>query len=164
MNWSHTISQDVSLSRDSRRDGIPFPPILVIDADDAFRETLVIRLDIAGFAVTPRATIAEGLDYLHHSAACRYIVLLDFFFEGDNADILLAAVEQDAALARHDYVLLTTCPVARFAEEARRLIRACCIEVVYKPFTSDRLYRVVERAAVDLLLADSASDNTSHQE
>ena len=161
MDWYQNVSQHVPLSCDSRRGDTrdtTSPPILVIDADDAFRETLVIWLDIEGFAVTPRATIAEWLDYLRHAAPCRYLVLLDFFFAGGNADILLAAVEEDAALARHDYVLLTASPVARLTEEARRLIRTCCSDIIYKPFASDRLYRVIKRATVDLLLAESASN------
>lgn len=98
-------------------------PILVVDDDEDFRETLVMVLDIEGFRVSHVATTGEALDYLR-ATACSHIVLLDYALWGGNAEMLLYAGEHDARLTRHRYALMTGRELAQFSDEAMSLITA----------------------------------------
>ena len=127
----------------------PHAPILVVDDDQDLRETLVMVLDIEGYWVTHVATTAEALVYLR-VAPREFVVLLGFMRLGGNADHLLHAVECEATLQRHGYVLMLGSPLTHFTQEAQRLITAYYMAVLYKPFDRERLLGVVERAAAHL--------------
>src|SRR5690348_8339658 len=124
-------------------------PMLVLEDDEAIRETLGLLLEDEGYCVAVTSTTSEALAQLR-AAVRGYVVIMDFLLPEGNADILLRAVEADASLQRHRYILMPASQISRFSEEQQRLIAAYCTEVVYKPFDIDALLAAVERATAQL--------------
>ncbi|HEV8189958.1 MAG TPA: response regulator [Ktedonobacterales bacterium] len=124
-------------------------PVLVVDDDDDTRDSLRLLLEYAHHPVAEAASAAAALDYLRSTSA-GHVVLLDFLMPVEHAGTLLHAVEQDASLRRHCYVLIPTTPVTAFPEEDQRLIREQCTAVVLKPFNVDDALRTVDAAAAQL--------------
>jgi DNA-binding NtrC family response regulator len=124
-------------------------PVLVVEDDAGIREAVALLLEDAGYAVTAMTTVADARGHLS-AASCAHIVLLDFRLRTANADTLLRAIDQDATLARHCYVLMPASNVTLFSDEAQLLIAAHCTEVVYKPFDVERLLTAIEQAAAHL--------------
>jgi CheY-like chemotaxis protein len=121
-------------------------PVLVVDDNEDIRETLRMVLEDAQYPVAEAASSAEALDYLL-GASSPHVVLLDFQMPVENAGHLLRAVEKDASLRRHAYILIPALPVRTFPKADQRLIAKLCTEVVEKPFDVDKLLRAVDDAA-----------------
>jgi hypothetical protein len=68
--------------------------------------------------------------------------------------MLLRAVEHDATLKRHRYVLMPATPPEFFSEDDQRLIAERCTAVVLKPFDVDDVLRAVDAAADGPLAVD----------
>ena len=132
---------------------LPVPkhaPILLVEDDEALRETLVMLLKDAGYSTV--AEVAAALDaftYLH-SAAVPHIVLLDFRLPDANADMVLGLIQRYAALQCHRYILMPAIEVTRLPYEAQKLINAVCAEVVMKPFDLTTMFEAVRRAEAQL--------------
>jgi CheY-like chemotaxis protein len=124
-------------------------PVLVVDDDEDIRETLRVLLEDAQYPVAEAASSAQALDYLR-AASSPHVVLLDFLMPGENAGTLLRALQHDATLRRHRYILIPASPVTTFSKEDQRLIAKLCTEVVQKPFEVDNLLRAVDDAAAQL--------------
>jgi DNA-binding NtrC family response regulator len=125
------------------------PAVLVVDDDEDIRATLHALLESEGYRVVDAATVTDALAYLRTPVA-PHVVLLDFLFPRDNADLLLQAVKQEACLQRHRYVLMPANLPTRFSVDAQRLITTLCTEVVLKPFELTTMLGAVARAAAQL--------------
>ncbi|HEV8194281.1 MAG TPA: response regulator [Ktedonobacterales bacterium] len=125
------------------------PPVLIVDDDADIRETLQVLLESEGYPAAVAATSADALAHLH-AATSRHIVLLDYLMPGANGSSLLLAVEQEATLRRHCYLLMTASPTTRYPPEDQRLITAVCLDILYKPFELDALLSAVAAAAAQL--------------
>jgi DNA-binding NtrC family response regulator len=125
------------------------PAVLVVDDDEDIRATLHALLESEGYRVVDAATVTDALAYLRTPVA-PHVVLLDFLFPRDNADLLLQAVKQEACLQRHRYVLMPASLPTRFSVDAQRLIATLCTEVVLKPFELTTMLDAVARAAAQL--------------
>ena len=120
--------------------------VLVVDDDEAIRETLRLVLEDAGYTI---AEAGDGIVALRllRAARERMVVLLDLMMPGLDGAGLLGTVAGDHRLVeRCAYVLVTannqTLPLA-FAN----LLRNLDVQVVTKPFDVDHLLSVVDRAA-----------------
>ncbi len=135
-------------------------PVLLVEDDECIREAVTLLLEDAGYAVTALTSVTDAQTHLS-AASCAHVVLLDFLLPPGNAGTLLRAIDQDATLARHCYVLMPASNVTLFSDEAQRLIAAHCTEVVYKPFDVERLLAVVEQAAAHLPATDPRTHNVA---
>jgi CheY-like chemotaxis protein len=120
--------------------------VLVVDDDEAIRETLRIVLEDAGYNVSEAGDGMTALRVLRTSRDSM-VVLLDLMMPGLDGAGLLGTVANDHRLAEcFAYVLVTandkTLPLA-FAN----LLKNLDVPVVSKPFDVDRLLEVVEEAA-----------------
>ncbi len=127
----------------------PAPMVLVVEDEQSIRLALHFFLEDEDYQVAEASSVAEARDYLR-AAASPYVVLLDFRMPGGNADVLLRAVEADARLRRHRYVLIPASQITLFSQDAQRLIHLFCAEVVYKPFDLLTLLAAVKRAEAQL--------------
>ena len=124
-------------------------PVLVVEDDAGIREAVTLLLEDAGYAVTGMTNVADARGYLN-AASCAHVVLLDFRLPTANADTLLRAIDQEATLQRHRFVLMPASNVTLFSDEAQQLIAARCTQVIYKPFDVEDLLAVVEQAEAQL--------------
>ncbi len=95
----------------------PTIPVLLVDDEEAIRESLRFFLEEEGYPVAETASVADALTHLRN-AALPHVVLLDFLMPAGNAETLLREAEQDATLQRHRYILMPASEVARFSDEA----------------------------------------------
>jgi len=131
-------------------------PILVVDDDDAIRETLRLLLEDAGYEV---AEAGDGIGALRilRASSRPMVVLLDLMMPRLNGYQVLAAVAADAHLLRtHAYIMVTASPRARrFTLE--RLGHQMSVPCMEKPFDLDDLLALVEQAATRVNRAAIAS-------
>ncbi len=134
---------------------LPMPkhaPVLVVEDDEALRESLrmLLELEYDGcVTVAEAATMPDAFTYLR-AATCPHVVLLDFLLPDANADTLLCLVRRYTALQRHCYILMPASEVSRFSDEAQQLINAICTEVITKPFDLTALLEAVRRGEAQL--------------
>lgn len=127
------------------------PAVLIVDDDDDIRLAIAMLLEDAGYRYAEAATPAQVFERLRDASTPPYVVLLDYLLSccGDG-EALLRTIQQDSALCRHRYVLVTASQSSRFSDEERRLIGEICTEVVAKPFDIDCLLEAVARTAARL--------------
>lgn len=130
-------------------------PILLVEDDELTRDALRMILEEEGYAVGEADSAAMAMAYLR-VVAREHVVLLDWLLlnSSDEGGAILRQVEQDAALRRHRYVLLTAAELSKIADDERRLIAAYCAEVISKPFDIVQLLDTI--AAVAARAADRA--------
>jgi two-component system chemotaxis response regulator CheY len=120
-------------------------PILIVDDDEAIRETLRFLLEDAGYEVEEAEDGVAALARLRASAR-PMVVLLDLMMPRMNGDQTLAAVAGDPTLrAFHEFIMVTASPRARLLTVGRpgAHMTVPCIE---KPFDLDGLLSAVARA------------------
>jgi CheY-like chemotaxis protein len=121
------------------------PRILIVDDDDAIRETLREALEDEGYEV---AEASNGLDALEKLRASRegMVVLLDHLMPKLDGIGMLRVIQADPLLAsRHAYILLTA--RARMTMPVRELSTALAVSVVRKPFDLEVLFQTIGQAA-----------------
>ena len=131
----------------SRQD--PHAPLLIVDDDADTRDAFLLLFESEGYSIVGADSIADARTYLRRATA-PHVVLLDFLLPPENADSLLAAVEQEAPLRRHRYLLISATPPTRFSAEAQQLIARVCTQVMLKPFDVADLLAAVARAEVQV--------------
>lgn len=135
-------------------------PVLVVDDDEAIRETLRLILEDSGYEVEEAADGLTALQRLRESAR-PMVVLLDLMMPRMNGDEVLARVADDADLRQaHVFILLTASPRAR-KFSAGRLDSRLTVPCVEKPFDLDDLLAAVAEAAQRLPLAQFAAETVS---
>lgn len=120
------------------------PHVLIVDDDDAIRETLRFILESSGYSV---AEAVDGLSAwsLLVSSPRRQVVLLDNLMPGLTADELLEALESDHdgdSARRHAFILITASPQRLPSTLVARLVRLGA-PVIAKPFDLNALLDAV---------------------
>ncbi|HEV7126733.1 MAG TPA: response regulator [Ktedonobacterales bacterium] len=123
--------------------------LLVIDRDDAIRETLVNLFEDAGYAVVAAASAAAALAFLR-SHPDRVVVLFDAGVPGRESDGFFSAVAANGELARrHAYLCMTT-NQEKLPPDLRAMLRSWAIPILSKPFDIESLLTAVAEAAQGL--------------
>lgn len=123
--------------------------VLVVEDDDAIRETLVDLLQDAGYVVNAARDGRPALTRLHQSKE-RLVVLLDLNMPGlDGKAVLQAVAAHDVLATRHAFILMTanerTLPL-----DFALLLTQLQVSVVAKPFDIDHLLELVAQASTRL--------------
>lgn len=122
------------------------PRVLVVDDDQAIRETLRYILEDSGFDVIEASDGLVALDILRTSAS-PLVVLLDLMMPRLGGSGVLGAVAEDWRLATcHAYALVTANPYT-FPPAFNTLLSRLNVPVIRKPFDIDVLIGIVEAAA-----------------
>lgn len=112
--------------------------VLVVDDDEAIRDTLRLVLEDADYRVEEAPDGTTALDRMRTGTE-RYIVLLDLIMPGMDGAAVLAGMASDSELfARHAYILMTAGP-AQLLPEMDDLRARLNIPVLQKPFDLDIL-------------------------
>lgn len=124
--------------------------VLVVDDDDAIRETIGMVLEDAGYEVIEAADGIAGLDILRSSAA-PLIVLLDFRMPRMSGGDVIRVVAEEGLGSRHAYVLVLATPHLIDSNPVLQAqLRKLAIPVIAKPFSIDKLLDVVNSLAARL--------------
>lgn len=119
--------------------------VLVVDDDEAIRDTLRLVLEDADYRVEEAPDGATALDRMRTGTE-RYIVLLDLIMPGmDGAAVLAGMVSDSELFARHAYILMTAGP-AQLLPEMDDLRARLNIPVLQKPFDLDILLGILADA------------------
>jgi CheY-like chemotaxis protein len=120
--------------------------ILVVDDDDAIRETLRFALEDAGYQVSEAAEGMAALRLLR-STRERMVVLLDLMMPGLDGAGVLGAVAGDHQLAtKHSYILVTA-NTRTLTLAFANLLSNLHVPTLRKPFDIDDLLKAVARAS-----------------
>src|SRR4051812_3367595 len=111
--------------------------ILIVEDEEAIRETLKLALELAGYSVTTAANGQEGLDALRAMGPPR-LILLDLMMPVMDGWTFAERLRADAVLASIPVVVVTA-----FAEKAGSLKLARGF--IKKPIDFESLLRMVER-------------------
>lgn len=119
---------------------------LVVDDDDAIRETLRSLLEDAGYAVEEAS---EGMEALRRLRTCRerMVVLLDLMMPGLDGAGVLGAVAGDRKLTQQFAFILITANHNTLTLALANLLKNLDVPFVSKPFDVDHLVGVVNAAA-----------------
>lgn len=121
--------------------------VLIVESDEAIRETIRYILEEAGHIVLELPTSADALAFLRTSSSC-YVVLFDRGMPGNCDAAFVAAITGDEQLSiRHAYICLTTAPLQiRSAESG--VFERLAIPVLAKPFDITDLEEAVRQSAL----------------
>jgi CheY-like chemotaxis protein len=119
--------------------------ILVVDDDDAIRETLRFALEDAGYDVLEAA---DGLITLRllRSTSERMIVLLDLMMPSLDGAGVLGTVAGDARLSAQFAYILITANTKTFPLAFATLLTNLRVPIIPKPFDIDDLLALVDQA------------------
>lgn len=123
-------------------------PVLIVDDDDAIRDTLVTLLEDAGYATRKAANGGEALAALR-AAPTPMVVLLDLIMPEPDGRSVLRAVTADQGLARRHAIIIVTAAAEtlldRAQAEVRRFDSGLTLDAVRKPFDIDAVVAAVAR-------------------
>jgi CheY-like chemotaxis protein len=120
--------------------------VLVVDDDEAIRETLRLLLEDEGYLVNEAPDGVCALEVLRESPT-PLVVLLDFMMPRlDGAGVLRAVVQDPALATRHAYVLVTA-NVHALPKALIGLLASLCAPILPKPLDLDDLLETVEDGA-----------------
>jgi two-component system chemotaxis response regulator CheY len=124
--------------------------VLVVEDDDAIRETIVYYLRDAGYTVYEAPDGKPALQRLH-SATVRMVVLLDLNMPGmDGMELLRAVAAHDVLATRHTYLLMTATNARTLPLAFVNLLTQLQVTVLAKPFGTVALLQAVAQAAARL--------------
>lgn len=120
--------------------------VLVIDDDDAIRETLAQLLDEEGFHVEEAI---NGLEALRAMLALDepMVALLDLWMPRMNGEATLKLIFADEELARRVGLIVMTANPSRINPDLRAELERRAIPVVVKPFDIDVITILIEDSA-----------------
>lgn len=123
--------------------------VLVVDDDQAIRETLRLVLEDSHYVVLEAADGQTALRMARDSNE-RLVVLLDLIMPGFDGEQVLSAVAGDETLAtRHVYVLMTAAH-KRLNPTLKALLEMVNAPIMQKPFDLDTLLNTVADAGTRL--------------
>ena len=120
--------------------------VLLVDDDDAIRETLRLALEDAGYQVQEAGDGVAALEILR-AARGGMIVLLDLMMPRLDGAGVLGAVAGDRHLAQRHAFILTTASHQTMSLAFANLLTNLDVPVLRKPFDLDELFAAVGRAA-----------------
>lgn len=120
--------------------------VLVVDDDEAIRETLQTLLEDAGYRVEEATEGMEALRRLRAGSE-RMVVLLDLMMPGLDGAGVLGTVAGDRRLMQQYAFILITANHNTLTLALANLLRNLDVPFVSKPFDVDHLVQVVDAAA-----------------
>jgi CheY-like chemotaxis protein len=121
-------------------------PLLIVDDNEAIRDTIRVLLEGAGYTVSEASTGKEALVLLRESSEPYVVLLDDRMPELSGEDVLRAILADRQLRRRHTYILLSGAPHLSRRLRLQRMLQALAIEVVAKPLNIVDLEQVVARA------------------
>ncbi|GEM_PF-1077811 len=134
--------------------------VLVVDDDEAIRETLRLILEEEGFCVDEAHDGKQALEQLY-AATTPYVVLLDLMMPQLSGMGVLSIIADEPCLVRRHAILLVTAGSATASSFPGDLLNHLQIPLIRKPFDIDSLILTIEEAAERIAAIDSASINAS---
>lgn len=135
--------------------------VLVVDDDQAIRESLRLLLEAEGYQVEEASNGVAALDILNVSAS-PLVVLLDLRMPRLDGEGVLRAVVRDSYLASaHAYVLLTANFLA-VSPPLAAILTQLHAPIMPKPFDLDALLEIVHQLACRLIPPDDALASSIH--
>lgn len=123
--------------------------VLVVEDDDAIRETVVDLLRDAGYVVDAVPDGRPALTRLRKSKE-RLVGLLDLNMPGlDGEAVLQAVAAHDVLATRHAFILMTA-NQRTLSRDFALLLTQLRVSVIAKPFDIDHLLEMVAQAAARL--------------
>ncbi|HLJ80889.1 MAG TPA: response regulator [Ktedonobacterales bacterium] len=129
--------------------------ILVVDDDQAIRESLHLLLEAEGYQVAEAANGVAALDILHTSIT-PLVVLLDLRMPRLDGEGVLRAVAHDSYLAGHNAYVLLTANFLAVSPALAMILSELRAPVVPKPFDMDALLDIVHQLACRLVPPDDS--------
>ena len=123
--------------------------VLVVDDDQAIRETLRLVLEDSHYVVLEAADGQSALRMARESDQ-RLVVLLDLIMPGFDGEQVLSAVAGDETLATHHVYVLMTAAHKRLNPTLKALLEMVNAPIMQKPFDLDTLLNTVADAAARL--------------
>ena len=120
--------------------------VLIVDDDEAIRETLRFALEDADFSVEEASDGIAALRALRGGRA-PMVVLLDLMMPGLDGAGVLGSIAADPTLARRVAVVLITASSKTLPLAFANLLTELSVPVISKPFDVDTLIAAVTRAA-----------------
>jgi len=120
--------------------------VLLVDDDQAIRETLRFALEDAGYQVSEASDGLAALQALR-DAPDGMVVLLDLMMPKLDGAGVLGTVAGDRRLAKRHAFILTTATHQTMSLAFVNLLANLSVQVMHKPFDLDELLATVERAA-----------------
>jgi CheY-like chemotaxis protein len=124
--------------------------VLVVQHDDALRETLREVLEDTGYEVLLARNREEALHILRGNNKGRMVVILDQFMPRLDGVELLREVVQDRKLARSYRFILLSATRLYMRVALVRLLTRLAVQVVSKPFDVDDFLAAVATAFAQL--------------
>jgi CheY-like chemotaxis protein len=121
-------------------------PLLIVDDNEAIRDTIRVLLEGAGYTISEASTGKEALALLRESSEPYVVLLDDRMPELSGEDVLRAILGDRQLRRRHTYILLSGAPHLSRRLRLQRMLQALAIEVVAKPFNIVDLEQAVARA------------------
>lgn len=117
--------------------------VVIVESDNAIRETIRYVLEEAGHTILEFRTPAEAVAFLRGSSSC-YVVVFDRGVPGNGNAAFVAAITGDELLStRHAYICLTTAPSHLRAAESS-VFERLAIPTLAKPFDITDLEEAVK--------------------
>lgn len=120
--------------------------VLLVDDDQAIRETLRFALEDAGYQVLEAPDGIAALQALR-DAPSGIVVLLDLMMPKLDGAGVLGAVAGDRRLAKRHAFILMTASHQTLSLAFANLLTNLTVPIVHKPFELDELLATIERAA-----------------
>ena len=121
--------------------------VLIVERDDAIRETIRYVLEEEAHIVLEFRSHAEALAFLRRSSSC-FVVLFDRDVQGNCDPAFVAAIASDTTLStRHAYICLTTTPQYLRSTESG-VFERLAIPTLSKPFDINDLEEAVRQSAL----------------
>ncbi len=126
------------------------PTVLIVDDDQAIRETLRLVLEDSGYGVLEVGDGVAALEMLRDSQQS-FVVLLDLIMPGVSGEDILHEVVSDPFIgSKHTYVLMTAAH-KRLGSLLQRHLAMLAVPVLQKPFDLDQLLEVIAIAAAKVI-------------
>jgi|SRR5215470_16561403 len=119
--------------------------VLLVDDDEAIRETLRFILEDAGYSVVEATNGLEALDVIYTSVE-PLVVLLDIVMPRLSGAGVLGVVAEDEQLATQNAFVLVTANPSPFPKPFTLLTERLCVAIVNKPFDIDDVLTAVTEA------------------
>ena len=120
--------------------------VLVVDDDEAIRDTLRFALEDSGYVVSEASDGLAALKALR-AAPNRTVVLLDLMMPGLDGAGVLGAVAGDQRLATQHAYILVTASTKTLTLAFANLLTSLSVPILNKPFDVDVLLDIVAGAA-----------------
>ncbi|MEO7076064.1 MAG: response regulator [Ktedonobacterales bacterium] len=127
------------------QNGVPWPPVLVVDDDEPTRQAERMLLEDAGYVVFEAADGIAALELLRQRGEpC--VVVLDMVMPRLDGAGVIRAVALDRKLRRRTAIILLTARRLSLQLALSRMLTALATPVILKPFDIDMLLEAVALA------------------